>query len=219
MIKKKSVKKEKRKEPLQILTPASKKKAESQKQDLKLVQQTLRGDQKAFELLMKKYKFTLSHVLFNVVHNKDEVDDIIQEVFVNVYKALKNYKQEFTFFSWIYKIAINKGIDHIRKKKLATVSINKPIMTKNSEYYFEIPDSTYEPDKEIILKERSALLNEAIGKLPKKYQKVIIMRHQHEKEYDEIAKELKLPLGTVKVHIFRARELLYKYLRDRIKHY
>jgi RNA polymerase sigma factor (sigma-70 family) len=201
------------------LPPPSAEKLESRKEDLKLIQRALHGEQAAYLKLMKKYKSTINHVLFRVVQDPDEVDDITQEVFINAFKALKNFKKEYSFFSWIYKIALNKGIDYLRKKKIRTFSLDKPLDSEDSDYRYEIPDSTYEPDKTIIAKERAAFIQEAINKLPAKYKKVIIMRHQEEKDYGEIAEELKLPIGTVKVHIFRAREMLNKYLRNKIGHY
>ncbi|RCK75225.1 MAG: RNA polymerase sigma factor SigW [Ignavibacteriae bacterium] len=194
-------------------------KIESRKEDIALVNQALRGNQAAYEKLMKKYKSTISFVLLRIIQDKNEVEDIVQEVFINTFKSLKTYKKQYSFFSWIYKIAMNKGIDYLRKKKLQTFSIDKPIKTKDGDLHFELPDSTYEPDKQLIASERAALVHWAIEQLPAKYKKVIIMRHQEEKDYAEIAKELKLPIGTVKVHIFRARELLNKYLKNRIRHY
>ena len=204
--------------PMQI-TPPSAEKIESRKEDLKLINLALDGDQSAYVRLMKKYKGTINHVLFRVVQDPDEVEDITQEVFINAFKSLKSFKKEYSFFSWIYKIALNKGIDYLRKKKIPTFSLDKPIESNESDYRFEVPDSTYEPDKSIIAKERATFIQQAIDRLPAKYRKVIIMRHQEEKDYGEIAKELKLPIGTVKVHIFRARELLNKYLRNKIGHY
>jgi RNA polymerase sigma factor (sigma-70 family) len=204
--------------PVDIPAPSAEK-VESRKEDLKLINQALRGNQSSYVRLMKKYKSTIQHVLFRVVQDPDEVEDITQEVFINAFKSLKSFKKEYSFFSWIYKIALNKGIDYLRKRKIQTFSLSKPIESDESDYRYEIPDSTYEPDKHIIAKERAALIQGAIDKLPAKYRKVIIMRHQEEKDYEEIAKELKLPIGTVKVHIFRARELLNKYLRNKIGHY
>ncbi len=95
------------------------------------------------------------------------------------------------------------------------MSIDKPISAKDGELEFELPDTTYRPDKHIVEDQRRAMLGQAIDALPPKYHRVIVMRHQQEKSYEEIAKELDLPLGTVKAHIFRARALLYKYLRDK----
>ena len=85
--------------------------------------------------------------------------------------------------------------------------------------HFELPDSTYEPDQNMIERQRKRLLEDAINSLPAKYRQVIHLRHVEEKEYQEIAEMLKLPLGTVKAHIFRAREMLNKYLRDKLRHY
>jgi RNA polymerase sigma-70 factor (ECF subfamily) len=79
----------------------------------------------------------------------------------------------------------------------------------------ELPDTTYRPDRHIVEDQRKTLIQEAIDALPPKYHRVIVLRHQHEKSYEEIARELDLPLGTVKAHIFRAREMLNKYLRER----
>lgn len=191
----------------------------SQKEDVRLINKALRGDQAAYQRLVNKYKPTITYVLYRIVQDKDDVEDIVQEVFINTFRALKSFKKEYSFFSWIYKIALNKGIDYLRKKKLKTFSIDKPISSKDGEFQYEVPDSTYEPDKHIIASEKSALIQAAIDKLPPKYKRVIIMRHMEEKDYSEIAEELKLPIGTVKVHIFRARELLNKYLRHKIRHY
>lgn len=191
----------------------------SQKEDLRLINKALKGDQAAYQRLVNKYKPTITFVLYRIVQDKDDVEDVVQEVFINTFRALKSFKKEYSFFSWIYKIALNKGIDYLRKKKLKTFSIDKPVTAKDGEVHYEVPDSTYEPDKHIIASEKSALINAAIEKLPPKYKRVIIMRHMEEKDYSEIAEELKLPIGTVKVHIFRARELLNKYLRHKIRHY
>lgn len=191
----------------------------SQKEDLRLINKALRGDQAAYQKLVNKYKPTITFVLYRIVQDKDDVEDVVQEVFINTFRSLKSFKKEYSFFSWIYKIALNKGIDYLRKKRLQTFSIDKPISAKDGEMHFEVPDSTYEPDKHIIASEKSALIQQAIDKLPVKYKRVIIMRHMEEKDYSEIAEELKLPIGTVKVHIFRARELLNKYLRHKIRHY
>lgn len=84
---------------------------------------------------------------------------------------------------------------------------------------FEIPDNEYKPDRLLIDEQMKIVLDQAIESLPDKYRLVIVMRHKQEKEYEEIAQELKIPLGTVKAHIFRGRELLNKYLKDKIKNY
>ena len=168
---------------------------------------------------MKKYHDQIFHLIARIVRNKEQIEDLTQETFVKAFASLANFNEEYAFSTWLYKIATNSSIDFIRKKKLETFSINKPIEMEDSDYSFELPDSTYEPDKTIIRAQRARLLEDAINTLPEKYRKVIVLRHSEERDYAEIARMLKLPIGTVKAHIFRARELLNRYLRDRISHY
>ena len=135
------------------------------------------------------------------------------------FSSLKNFNDEYAFSTWLYKIATNNSIDFIRKRKLQMYSIDKPIESKESDFAFELPDDTYEADRELISSQKTRLLNEAIAKLPEKYKLVIRLRHVEEKSYEEIATSLRLPIGTVKAHIFRAREVLYRSLRDKIRNY
>jgi RNA polymerase sigma-70 factor (ECF subfamily) len=191
----------------------------SHTEDTKLIQQALQGNEHAYKQLMKKYYAPLSNLIYRLIRDKQSVEDLTQEAFVKAFQSLKYFNRQYAFSTWLYKIATNNTIDYLRKKKLETFSIHKPIASEESDYTFELPDSTYEPDKEIIRNQKSAIIQEAIDRLPEKYRRVIIMRHTEERDYAEIARTLKLPIGTVKAHIFRARELLYKYLRDKIHHY
>jgi RNA polymerase sigma-70 factor (ECF subfamily) len=197
----------------------SQRKLDSRAEDMKMIAAALAGNQAAYRGLMKKYHDQVFNVLYRMVHQKDEVEDLTQEAFIKAFASLKNFNGEFAFSTWLFKIAQNNCIDFIRKKKLQTFSIDKPVESKDGEMMFEIPDSTYEPDKELIERQRAHLLEEAIKALPPKYRTVIIMRHSEEKDYQEIADELNVPIGTVKAHIFRAREMLNKALRKKIQHY
>lgn len=198
---------------------AEQKRTESREEDSQLIQKALAGHQPAFERLKKKYHDSVYNLIYRMVREKDEVEDLVQEAFIKAFMSLASFNAEYAFSTWLYKIATNNCIDYIRRKKLATFSINKPIESKDSEYTFEVPDSTYEPDREMIERQKQRLFEEAINSLPPKYRRVIILRHSEEKDYQEIAKILNLPLGTVKAHIFRAREMLYKYLRDKMRNY
>lgn len=191
----------------------------SRDEDSVLIRRALEGDQRSFRRLRAKYHDAIFNLIARMIRNREEVEDLTQEAFIKAFGSLRSFNEEYAFSTWLYKIATNNCIDHIRKKKLHTFSIDKPIESKDSDYTFELPDSTYEPDREIIDSQRKRLLQEAIDALPAKYRQVIILRHTEEKEYQEIAKQLRLPIGTVKAHIFRAREMLYKYLRDKMRHY
>ena len=187
----------------------------SSEQDRALVDKALQGNQSAYNELMEKYRNALTRHVQRMVRQQGEVDDLVQECFIKAFSALTSYSTDYAFSTWLYKIATNHTIDFLRKKKLSTMSIDRPLQTKDGEVEYELPDVSYRPDRHIVEDERRELIQEAINHLPKKYNRVIVMRHQQEKSYEEIARELDLPLGTVKAHIFRARALLYKYLRDK----
>jgi len=143
------------------------------------------------------------------------IEDLVQEAFMKAFKALDTYSTHYAFSTWLYKIASNHAIDYKRKKRLTTISLDNPISTKDGEIQHEISDTTYRPDQTIEGGQRTTIIQDAIDQLPPKYHRVIVMRHQEEKSYEEIAQELDLPLGTVKAHIFRARRLMYLQLKDK----
>jgi RNA polymerase sigma factor (sigma-70 family) len=203
-------------------SPASTKeqrKLDSRAEDSRLIQDALKGDDRAYQKLMEKYHDAIHNFIYRMVHDREQVEDLTQEAFIKAFASLKSFNEEFAFSTWLYKIATNNSIDYIRKKKLQMYSIDKPIESKDSDFTFELPDETAEADKDLITDQRVRLIREAIDQLPEKYRMVIQLRHAEERSYEEIAKALRLPIGTVKAHIFRARELLYKQLRHRIKHY
>lgn len=186
----------------------------SSEQDRELVKRALAGDQRAFGELETKYRDALTRHVGKMVKQKGQVEDLVQEALIKAFSSISSYSPDYAFSTWVYKIATNHTIDYLRKKKLKTRSIDQPIDTKDGEIQMELPDSTWRPDKHIVADQRNVLINEAIEQLPEKYHRVIVMRHVDELSYDEIATELDLPLGTVKAHIFRARALLYKHLKD-----
>jgi RNA polymerase sigma-70 factor (ECF subfamily) len=187
----------------------------SSEQDRALVEAALAGRQSAYQELLEKYRGALTRHIQRMVRSPEDIDDLVQECFIKAFSALQSYSADYAFSTWLYKIATNHTIDFLRRKRLSTFSIDKPVKTKDGEIEYELPDTTYRPDRHIVEDQRRMLIQEAIDQLPAKYHRVIVMRHQQEMSYEEIALELDLPLGTVKAHIFRARALLYKYLRDK----
>ena len=192
---------------------------ESRAEDAIFIQDALAGDEQAFTKLRQKYQNAIYNLIARMIRDRQEVEDLTQEAFIKAFTSLASFNDEYAFSTWLYKIATNNCIDHIRRKKLQTFSIDKPLPSKDGEYSFELPDTSFEPDRELIDSQRKAILKKAIESLPPKYRKVIELRHVEEREYQDIAKILGLPLGTVKAHIFRARELLYKFLRDKMRNY
>lgn len=204
--------------PLPVSRPEQRK-LDSRAEDSDIIALALTGDNRAYQRLMEKYHDAIFNFIFRMVRDREQVEDLTQEAFIKAFASLKSFNEEYAFSTWLYKIATNNSIDYIRKRKLQMFSIDKPIESKDSDFTFELPDDSYEPDKDLIIDQRAAMLNEAIDQLPEKYRTVIRLRHVEERSYEEIAKQLKLPIGTVKAHIFRARELLYKQLKSKIRHY
>ena len=192
---------------------------DSSRKDLVCVDAALAGDQKAYQQLVDKYQRALYFHILKMVQNRDVVDDLVQEAFMKAFDCLDSYNRQFAFSTWIYRIATNHTIDYLRKKKLSTLSIDEPVQGKDGEMNIELPDETTQTDMDIIRKQRRTMVREAVESLPEKYRVVVRMRHMEEKSYEEIADELELPLGTVKAHIFRARELLNKHLKQKLAAY
>ena len=193
--------------------------AVSKEEDMMLIHRALNNDQSAYRTLMKKYRKLVQNLIYKMISNKDDVEDLTQEAFIKAFNSLDKFDMEFAFSTWLYKIASNNCIDYLRKKKLNTFSLDKEISQTDEELRFEIPDEDFKPDMSIIQNQRKDFLEKAINSLPKKYKEVIILRHKEEMDYAEIAKTLGVPIGTVKAHLFRARELLNRYLKNKIQHY
>jgi RNA polymerase sigma factor (sigma-70 family) len=190
----------------------------SRLEDKQLIADAIAGKQDAYKRLMKKYHNAIAHLIMRMVGSQGDVEDLTQEAFIKAFNSLESFNEEFAFSTWLYKIATNNCIDHLRKRKLKTFSIDRPIGSEENQQ-FEIPDDTNIPDSAILQAQQSSAIRQAIDSLPEKYRVVIVMRHQEEKSYEEIAVELDLPLGTVKAHIFRAREMLYRQLRGKVGAY
>lgn len=198
-------------------------KPSSREEDYKLIDDIRDGDMRARDLaykrLLSKYRNQIFNLILKIVHDVEEVEDLTQEAFSKAFNSIGNFNKEYAFSTWLYRIATNCSIDFLRKRRLKTYSLDNPIKTKDDEYYVEIKDERDEPSKNVMREQRNKVVREAIAQLPDKYRVVIEMRHLQELTYEEIAKELGLPLGTVKAHIFRAREMLYKMLRDKLRLY
>jgi RNA polymerase sigma-70 factor (ECF subfamily) len=188
-------------------------------EDSRLIREALGGDDRAYKKLMRKYHDPIFNFIFRMIREREQVEDLTQEAFIKAFSSLRSFNEEYAFSTWLYKIATNNCIDFIRKHKLQMYSIDKPVESKDGDYTFELPDGSYEADQQLISDQRAVFLHQAIDHLPEKYRRVIQLRHNEERSYEEIAEILRLPIGTVKAHIFRARELLYKQLRHRIRNY
>jgi RNA polymerase sigma-70 factor (ECF subfamily) len=151
----------------------------------------------------------------------DEVEDLVQEALTKAMLHLNSYSEDYAFSTWLYRIATNHAIDYLRRRKLNAFSISAPPTSGNSRHEdegkeYEISDSSWVPDDVLISDERTGLIEDAIEQLPENYRRIIRLRHNEDMEYEEIARVLKLPMGTVKVHLHRARAALARMLDGKI---
>ncbi len=200
-------------------SPVRENASESSLEDDRFVTSALSGDESAYRKLVNKYEKPLYFHIRKMIKEKELVEDLVQEVFMKAFHNLATYNNEYAFSTWLYRIATNHTIDYLRKKKLQTLSINEPYQSKDGEMELQLPDNSFATDSPMIKKERRKFVTEAIQNLPEQYRQVIEMRHMEEKSYQEIAEILELPLGTIKAHIFRAREMLYKAMIDKKDRY
>jgi RNA polymerase sigma factor (sigma-70 family) len=182
--------------------------------DYSVVLQAISGDQQAYDTLLNRYRNSVYHAMFKMVNNRDDADDLTIEAFGKAFNKLPSYAPNYAFSTWLFKIAINNCIDHIRKKRLKTYSMDDTI-TKDSTCEFSHSIRDYEPDPEqmMIHDQKIAHVRHLVQILNTKYRAMIELRYYEELSYEEIATELSLPLGTVKAQLFRAKEILYQQLQ------
>lgn len=185
------------------------------KHDLELVIQAIAGDQNAYAQLLRRYWDSIYFMLLKMVHNKDDAEDLTIEAFGKAFKKLSNYTPEFAFSTWLFKIANNNAIDFIRKQKGKTVPIDSQGRNQEDETMIQLPSNDLDPEEELIKKQKAILLQEVVDQLKPRYSRLVKLRYYKEYSYEEIAKALELPIGTVKAQLFRAKELLSTILRNK----
>ncbi|MFT6815906.1 MAG: RNA polymerase sigma factor (sigma-70 family) [Sphingobacteriales bacterium] len=186
--------------------------SEKAKVDYDLVLAALdKNDQSAYSKLMGKYKQSVYFMLLKMVNNREDANDLTVETFGKAFENLEKYKPSFAFSTWLFRIATNNCIDFIRKKKILTLSLDKPIGSgKDGEggQTFDFPEKGNNPEDAMIDDQKKEKLQDLVDQLPSRYRKLVILRFYDELSYDEISTDLGIPLGTVKAQIFRAKQLL-----------
>ena len=158
-------------------------------------------------------------MILKMVRNVDDAEDLTIEAFAKAFKNLHKFKKDFTFSTWLFRIATNNTIDFIRKKRLDTMSLNTSFTDDNGEAVtIDVQDKNLNPQDETIKAQKIELVHMFVDKLPAKYQRLVKLRYFDELSYDEIAQELGAPLGTVKAQLHRARELMYDLVKNKKEH-
>lgn len=173
--------------------------------DLYLVEQAKRGDKEAFGYLVEKYEKKIFSLALRICGQREEAEDLAQEIFLKVYQKLNTYQGEAAFSTWLYRVAANTCFDRLRQLK-REMSIQKEFNER--EFY----KKALNPEEEFLNRQEILNIEKALQTLPEDLRLVLLLREQYGLRYEEIAKALSLNLGTVKNRIFRAREKLRKLL-------
>jgi RNA polymerase sigma-70 factor (ECF subfamily) len=176
--------------------------------DRALVSAVLGGETDLFSELMRRYEKRIINYVYRITRRYEEAHDLAQEIFVKVYMALDRYDPKFQFSTWIFRIAQNAAIDALRKKQLSEVSLTKTPDEEGRGKEREFPAEGVSPYRDLKNKQLTVAIDRAVEDLPMEYRELIQLRHFAELSYDEIAELKRMPLGTVKNKLFRARNLL-----------
>ena len=182
--------------------------------DLQLVERVRAGDKQAFGLLVEKYRRKLLRLLYRMVRDPDEIEDIAQETFIKAYRALPQFRGDAAFYTWLYRIGVNTAKNHLAAKGRAMRPMSDQAVNDEDE-----PDERLmaqdisTPDSELLSKQVAYAVNEAVDALPEELRQAITLREIEGMSYEEIADAMACPIGTVRSRIFRAREAIASKLR------
>jgi RNA polymerase sigma-70 factor (ECF subfamily) len=177
-------------------------------EDIQLVARARAGDERAYRALLEKYERAVFSICLRMVRNRDEATDLSQDSFIKVFSSLDRYNSAYAFSSWLFKITSNLCIDYLRKRRIDTLPMDQPIDGEKGEIQRQYAASDPTPEESLDRRETMVRLESAIAALPEHYRIMLILRHQEDLSYEEIADHLSIPLGTVKARIHRAREML-----------
>ncbi|HZH74121.1 MAG TPA: sigma-70 family RNA polymerase sigma factor [Mariniphaga sp.] len=182
-------------------------------EDFELVQNALKGDEKAFTRLLSRYRDAIFFMLLKMVNNKNDAEDLTLEAFGKAFRNLHQYSPTYAFSTWLFKIASNNCIDFLRRKKGAYVAIENEESGESNEAV-RLKSKDPNPEEKLIRQQKAIILHHIVRKLKPRYRILVELRYFREYSYEEIANELKLPIGTVKAQLFRAREMLFKLIEN-----
>jgi RNA polymerase sigma factor (sigma-70 family) len=181
------------------------------KSDLLLVEQARKGNEKAFAILMNRYRDSIYFLILKMVNNSSDAEDLTIEAFGKAFRSLESYTPKFAFSTWLFKIATNNCVDFIRKKQISPTPLDllqDNLDTATVNIQSDLPD----PEESLINRQKIAALKDIVSQLKPRYKSLIELRYYKEYSYEEISSELNLPIGTVKAQLYRAKTLLYNIL-------
>jgi RNA polymerase sigma factor (sigma-70 family) len=185
--------------------------------DYFLVEQAKCGCQTSFTRLMERHQSAVYHLMLRMTKDREDANDLTIEAFGKAFTRIASYAPSYAFSTWLYKIAVNNCIDFVRRKRLSMLSIDNVYAAETGEQDFRetLRTDNLDPEQFIIRKQRIEVMRFCMEQLSDKYRMMLEMRYDNEMSYEEMADQLKVPLGTVKAQLFRAKELLADVLQSR----
>ena len=182
--------------------------------DRQLVERAQRGDKHAFELLVQKYQRKLARLLSRFIRDPAEVEDVTQEAFIKAYRALPAFRGDSAFYTWLYRIGINTAKNYLMAlgRRAPTSTEVEAEEAEGFEEGEQLRDINT-PESMLLSKEIAETVNSTIEKLPEELRTAIQLREIEGMSYEDIAKVMDCPIGTVRSRIFRAREAIAEQLR------
>jgi RNA polymerase sigma-70 factor (ECF subfamily) len=174
--------------------------------DADLVRQTLCGTTTAYNALVQRYQRQVYNLAYRMLGNAEDAGDLVQDTFLRAYGALASFRQDASFLTWLYKIASNLCIDQLRSRKAKGALSLDVELEEGREPAADARESS--PEDRAVRGAVQDVVQRAIMNLPERYRIVVVMRHLQDMSVEEIARVLDMPTGTVKTHLFRAREML-----------
>ncbi|RXQ87493.1 sigma-70 family RNA polymerase sigma factor [Ancylomarina salipaludis] len=186
--------------------------SDNAKKDLLNVQAAMKGNQKAFEKLFLRYKDAIFYFLLRTINNRTDAEDLTLECFGKAFRNINQYSTKYAFSTWLFRIATNTSIDFIRKKNKSIIKFETKDDNDIDMPKFESQNPS--PEQQIINKQDAIFMRRKVSQLKDRYRILIELRYFKEYSYEEIAKEMNLPIGTIKAQLFRARKLLFDNISD-----
>ncbi|MFN6963078.1 MAG: RNA polymerase sigma factor [Pyrinomonadaceae bacterium] len=181
--------------------------------DGELVARVVAGREDGFEELVRRYQRPITSYIFRIVGDAESALDVTQEVFIKVYNSISRYNADYKFSTWLYRIAHNAAVDHLRRNNICPQSLEAE--NADGSFQIQLESLTPSPEKERERSEWRKEIESVVRRLPAAYRELIVLRHSKELSYEEIAAVTGLPLGTVKNRLFRAREMMRGLLVER----
>jgi len=195
-----------------ILTPTL---SAGAQQDYALVQSAIAGNQQAYASLLQRHRKSIYYQVLKMVKNRNEADDLTLEAFEKAFLHLPSYVPKSAFKTWLVRIAMNNCIDHSRKKKVTCLSLDASMDDAQTiDFSANLVTNARNPEEEIIHSQRIQLVRDLMEKLNGVYRQTLRLRFYEDLSYEEIAERLNIPIGTVKVNIFRGKKMMYELIQQ-----